>query len=1246
MKRLLLLLILLGIPFYGVSQVGINTTSPNAQLDIKSSNQATPTNTDGILIPKIDAFPLVNPTAAQQGMMVYLTTISAGKPPGFYYWDNPTVSWIGIAGSKGWDVIGNGGTNPATNFIGTTDDNDFAFRRNSLPAGKIGQFSTSIGVNSMTLNTAGNNTAFGNQTLPVNTTGNSNTAMGTTALFSNTIGNSNLAIGYGALNQSTTASNNTAIGNNALFVQSFSNGGAVYATNNTAVGESALFSNNPNSTTTGKDNTALGYNALYGNTTGSSNIAIGANADVPSATANNQMSIGNVIYGADMSTTALGKIGIGVPVPTVKLDVNETTNTKNTVVNVTHSNPTAATKIIKTNVNSGALASGVITANENALVLANSVQGIGVANAISGTTSDDVYGFRNFISNTGTSIKFGLSNSFTGAGTGSVYGVSNRFSTLTSTQQNGVFNSFGGTPTGASIGLNNAIEDNGNGVKIGVLDSITNGGNGNHYGIKNAFKGNGSGRRYGMSSVFSGNGNGEIWGTFTDVNGTGNGNVVGHYIGNNRAGTGDHYGIQTYLSGDTTGAKYGVDNYLVAYNAGVDPQQGVSNFITGSNDGAHTGVSNWLSGEGDGIQYGTYNYIDNSGIGIKYGTYNRILSGLNGLHYGVYSDVTKANSYAGYFLGRVSIGTTAANSYILPSSRGTLNQILQTDGSGNVSWQNPTSIPNGTAIGNTMYWNGTTWVNNSNFLFNNGTAVGINTPAPSSLFTIRQTGIGLTQEDATGVAKIGFYTNNTGAWLQTHSNTDLKFATNNGATQMVLLAANGNLGINTLAPGEKLEVVGKTKTTDLQVTNGAATGRILTSDAVGNATWQNPSTVLGNLAWSTTGNAIVATNFLGTTNDFDLVFKRNNVRSGYIGISNNSFGVNALNVASTGNYNNAFGWLALSSNTTGSQNAAFGSEVLFSNSSGNNNSGFGYRVLNGNTVGGDNSAFGNAAMLFNTSASKNTAVGYRTLAIQGFANGGVAYDANNVAIGNDALYLNNPTTVTNGINNTGVGSFALTANTTGYGNVALGYRALVNNTTGFNNTCIGNNVFPTSSTSLNNYTGLGYNVGGGTSASNMVEVGNTSVTSIRGQVSFTTYSDKRIKNNIQENVPGLSFITQLRPVTYNLDIHKQNAIIYKDKKETNADWEGKYDIENIKQTGFIAQEVAQTAKGLDYDFSGVDAPKEADGLYGLRYAEFVVPLVKAVQEQQEIIEAQNEKIKVLESANEEILKRLEKLEKQ
>ncbi|MBC7775589.1 MAG: tail fiber domain-containing protein, partial [Phycisphaerae bacterium] len=129
--------------------------------------------------------------------------------------------------------------------------------------------------------------------------------------------------------------------------------------------------------------------------------------------------------------------------------------------------------------------------------------------------------------------------------------------------------------------------------------------------------------------------------------------------------------------------------------------------------------------------------------------------------------------------------------------------------------------------------------------------------------------------------------------------------------------------------------------------------------------------------------------------------------------------------------------------------------------------------------------------------------------------------------------------------------------------------------------------------------------------------GNTSITSIKGQVGFTTFSDARIKTNIQENVPGLPFIQKLRPVTYHYDIHRQNALM---GIVDTAMWEGKYDIEKMTFSGFLAQEVEQAAQSLGYEFSGVDAPKNDQGLYGLRYAEFVVPMVKAMQEQQTQIE--------------------------
>ena len=54
------------------------------------------------------------------------------------------------------------------------------------------------------------------------------------------------------------------------------------------------------------------------------------------------------------------------------------------------------------------------------------------------------------------------------------------------------------------------------------------------------------------------------------------------------------------------------------------------------------------------------------------------------------------------------------------------------------------------------------------------------------------------------------------------------------------------------------------------------------------------------------------------------------------------------------------------------------------------------------------------------------------------------------------------------------------------------------------------------------------------------------------------------------------------------------------------------------------------AKAVGYDFSGYTAPKNQWSLYTISYEQFVVPLVKAMQEQQAIITNQQNQIDLLE----------------
>ncbi len=406
---------------------------------------------------------------------------------------------------------------------------------------------------------------------------------------------------------------------------------------------------------------------------------------------------------------------------------------------------------------------------------------------------------------------------------------------------------------------------------------------------------------------------------------------------------------------------------------------------------------------------------------------------------------------------------------------------------------------------------------------------------------------------------------------------------------------------------------------------------------------------------------------------------------------NTAIGAQVMEANSSGINNTSLGQTALQHNTSGNYNSAVGSEALINNVTASNNSALGFRALQGNTYAQQNVAIGTEALSSQSYAnsnvpynSNNVVIGYRALYLN--QPGQLASGTNNTAIGFKALYSNatGKENTANGSNamfantggswNTSNGSNSLSSNTTGTLNTATGTDALLSSTTGGSNTAngglalhdnqggsgntaMGNNALTHNISgnyntavgmdasfdlsSVSNTTCLGYNSGGIVDVSNRIEIGNTSVSVIAGQIGFSTYSDARIKDNVTENVPGLSFITKLRPVTYNLNIHRENAMVYKDKNKEDADWEGKYDLENVRMTGFLAQEVEQAAKDAGYDFSGVQKPANPDELYSLRYSDFVMPLVKATQELNQKLNAE---FATLKSENDALTQRIEKLE--
>jgi hypothetical protein len=149
-------------------------------------------------------------------------------------------------------------------------------------------------------------------------------------------------------------------------------------------------------------------------------------------------------------------------------------------------------------------------------------------------------------------------------------------------------------------------------------------------------------------------------------------------------------------------------------------------------------------------------------------------------------------------------------------------------------------------------------------------------------------------------------------------------------------------------------------------------------------------------------------------------------------------------------------------------------------------------------------------------------------------------------------------------------------------------------------------------------------------------------------VDFTIISDIRFKKNVQPETHGLDFILKLQPIVYNLDIKKLNNFMYGNANDTmynGAKQTAFIEKEKTLSSGFSAQQVEAVANKIGYNFSGILKPENEHDHYSLAYAQFVVPLVKAVQEQQEMITQQQAMIKEQQKLIEKLEARMTVIEK-
>ena len=196
--------------------------------------------------------------------------------------------------------------------------------------------------------------------------------------------------------------------------------------------------------------------------------------------------------------------------------------------------------------------------------------------------------------------------------------------------------------------------------------------------------------------------------------------------------------------------------------------------------------------------------------------------------------------------------------------------------------------------------------------------------------------------------------------------------------------------------------------------------------------------------------------------------------------------------------------------------------------------------------------------------------------------------------------------------------------TSGSNNTIMGIQSGLALTSGSNNLLLGHDA------------GRSGSPGGEiTTASNTMVLGDDDIAAAHIQVALVAASDERDKTDFKDLSVGLDFVKGLEPVTYYWDKRSKYGDKNAEDYNLNDQTPDGTHKEDWMDVGFKAQSVISLEEAAGHKMSDktnlVSNLTEDGKQYGLKYERFVPILVKAIQEQDAIIQSLTARIAALES---------------